>query len=83
MTKLEAVRQTLLKIVSEAPDEQVAQYLLDFARRYDADGQMYEIWCDDEGACKGRDCESLGYCCTDEEHIACILRCLQSEYKPN
>ena len=81
MTRADAVRNSLKVILDMSTDEQIAQWLLDFARNHvDDPNQLYSLWCDNQGACSGRDCEDLGDCCSDEEHISCILRFLQGEY---
>lgn len=81
MTKADAIRDCLRKVLAMSTDEQLAKWLLSAARNGPCDvGEIYALWCDNQGACKGRDFESLDECCSDEEHIACILRFLQKEY---
>ena len=82
MTKADAIRDCLRKVLDMSTDERIAQWLLLAARNgpCDAGEIYYALWCDNQGACKGRDCEDLDECCSDEEHIACILRFLQKEY---
>lgn len=81
MTRADALRDCLRKIWSMASDEQLAEWLLHYSKNCAGDpNEFYELWCDNQGACKGRDCEEFGDCCSDEEHTACILRFLQAEY---
>lgn len=81
MTKADVIRDCLRKVLDMSTDEQLAQWLLSAARNGPCDaGEIYELWCDNQGACKGRDPEEFGDCCSDEEHAACILRFLQAEY---
>ena len=81
MSTDDAIRDYLHKILDMSTDDQIAQWLLSFARRCPVDAsEVYSLWCDNQGACKGRDCEELEDCCSDEEHTACILRFLQGEY---
>lgn len=80
MTRADAIRNCLRRILDMSTDEQIAQWLLSFARGGQVNpDDLYSLWCDNQGACMGRDCEYLGDCCSDEEHIACILRFLQGE----
>ena len=80
ITRADAIRNCIKMILDMSSDEQIAQWLLSFARNSAIDAsEFYSLWCDNQGACKGRDCEDLEDCCSDEEHIACILRFLQEE----
>lgn len=84
MTRIEMIRDTLRRIAEETTDEQIARLLLVLCHEEILDPEdMYPRWCDDQGACKGRDCEALGDCCSDEEHVACIVRYLRGECQPD
>lgn len=82
MTRADAVRGCLHRLLDITTDEFIARWLLSFARSPVNDsGEIYSCWCDDQGACKDKPWE--GECpCSDEDHIACILRFLQGEYTP-
>lgn len=83
MTRIETIRSTLRQIADETTDDQVARLILALCHEEILDpDEMYPRWCDDQGACKGRNCEELGDCCSDEEHVACIARYLHGDYQP-
>lgn len=79
MTRIQLIRATLRKICDEATDENIAGLILDLCKEEILDPEeLYPLWCDDQGPCKGRSCEEE--CCSDEEHIGCIVRYLQGEH---
>lgn len=81
MTRADAIRNTLKVVLDMSTDDQIAMWLLNFTRNHvDDPNQLYSLWCDNQGACAGRDCEDLEDCCSDEEHISCILRFLRQPY---
>lgn len=80
MTRADEIRSCLQRVVDMASDEQLAQWLLSFSRSDLIDaGELYSLWCDNQGACMGRNCEEIDDCCSDAEHIACIMRFLSGE----
>lgn len=84
MTRADAVRNCLQKVVDMSSDAQLAEWLLSLARSRVVDAsEMYALWCDNQGACKNADCGDICDCCTDEEHINCIRRFLSAEYTPS
>ena len=83
MTRADVVRNCLHTVLDMSTDEQIADFLLHFARSSaNEDGSIYALWCDDQGACKDKPWE--GECpCTDEDQLGCILRFLRQEYEPS
>lgn len=62
-------------------DEEMAEVLLNMARdpRWNDDGHMFELWCDDCGGCKGMAEEEFDHKgCSDEMQLACVLRYLRA-----
>lgn len=83
MTRADVVRSGLHAVLDMCTDEQIAEFLLLFARSpANEDDSIYALWCDDQGACKDKSWEEE--CpCTDEDHLGCILRFLRQECEPS
>ena len=63
-------------------DEEMAQKLLDIYRMYAERGEdIATNWCDSRGGCVDENGEELD--CTEQMHLACILRWLSSPAEVN
>lgn len=68
--------------IRDMTDEEMAVLLMEIARdpKWNDDGHMYELWCDNCGGCQEMNEEELERegGCSDEMQIVCILRYLQA-----
>ena len=82
MTNADVIRGMIGSVADILTDTTLANILLDIARSpINDDGDLYNRWCDNQGACKGKVFENIEDVCSEDDHIACILRFLQRECK--